>query len=308
MAAIKTRKEQPMAELLKKIKGNTYYIKGPVNTGIYIYDENRCIIVDTGNGDDWGRKIFKALESEGLKAQMIINTHSHADHFGGNRYLTKKTGAEVAASGIEAAIIRNPYLEPFYLYSAHPPKALQNKFLMGKESGVDRIIEPGELVIGTAKLEIVDLRGHSPGQVGVATPDGVLMTADAYFSAEIAEKYKLLYFTNIADTIDTLGRLKDSSYSYYLPCHGSLSEEVSGIAELNIRTVREIIDIIRWELVKPMTREQLGEGICEKFNLKLNQNQYYLNQSCLAAYLSYMTDEGMLKNYVEGCRMVWSVV
>jgi glyoxylase-like metal-dependent hydrolase (beta-lactamase superfamily II) len=297
-----------MGELLKKIKGSTYYIKGPVNTGIYIYDNNRCVIVDTGNGDDWGRKIYKVLEAEGLEAQMIINTHSHADHFGGNRLLLNRTGAEVAATGIEAAIITNPYLEPFYLYSAHPPKALQNKFLMGKETRVDRIIKPGELDVGTTKLDIIDLKGHSPGQIGVATPDGVIMTADAYFSAHIAEKYKFLYFTNIADTLDTLNRLKDTDYSYYLPCHGNLSSEVLDVIEINLRAMGEIIDIIRLELVKPMTREELGSRINHRFDLGLNQNQYYLNQSCLSAYLSYMTDEGMLQSYLEGYRMVWSVV
>ncbi len=297
-----------MGELLKKIKGDTYYIEGPVNTGVYVCGQNRCVVVDTGSSEDWGRKIYKAMEAEGLEISLIINTHSHADHFGGNNLLVKRTGAEVAATAIEAAIISNPYLEPFYLYSAHPPKFLQNKFLMGKESSVDRIIGPGKLQVEGAEIDIVDLKGHSPGQIGVGTPDGVLMTADACFSAQIAEKYKLLYFTNIGDTLDTLKWLAATSYSFYLPCHGDLESDIQRPVEVNLNAINEIMGIIRWELLKPMTREELGSAVSERLDLQLNRTQYYLNQSCLAAYLSYMTDRGMVKGRIEGHRMVWEAV
>ncbi|HOO11544.1 MAG TPA: MBL fold metallo-hydrolase [Bacillota bacterium] len=297
-----------MGELLKKIRGNTYYIEGPVNTGVYVYDKNCCIVVDTGSSEDWGRKIYKALEAEGLHLSLIINTHSHADHFGGNNLLVKRTGAEVAATAIEAAIISNPYLEPFYLYSAHPPKFLQNKFLMGKKSCVDRIIVPGKLEVEGAEVDIVDLKGHSPGQVGVGTPDGVLMTADACFSAQIAEKYKLLYFTNIGDTLDTLKNIRETDYSYYLPCHGDLETDIKELVDVNLNAINETISIIRWELLRPMTREELVNAVGERLDLRLNRSQYYLGQSCLSAYLSYMTDRSMVQGRIEGRRMVWEAV
>ena len=297
-----------MGELLKRIEGNTYYIEGPVNTGVYVYGNNRCMVVDTGSSEDWGRKIYKALEAEGLRLNLIINTHSHADHFGGNNLLVKRTGAEVAATAIEAAIISSPYLEPFYLYSAHPPKFLQNKFLMGKESPVDRIIAPGKLELEGAEVDIVDLKGHSPGQIGVGTPDGVLLTGDACFSAQIAQKYKLLYFTNIGDTLDTLKNIKETDYSYYLPCHGDLETDIKAVVDVNISAINEIMGIIRWELLRPMTREELANAVGERLDLQLNRSQYYLNQSCLAAYLSYMTDLGMVKGRIEGRRMVWEAV
>lgn len=297
-----------MGKLLERIKKDTYYIKGHVNTGVYVYDGDRCVVVDTGSSEDWGRKIYKALEAEGLELEMIINTHSHADHFGGNNLLIRRTGGEVAASAIEGVIISNPYLEPLYLYSAHPPKALQNRFIMGKESRVDRIIEPGSFPVGSARLQIVDLKGHSPSQIGVATPDGVLMTADAYFSVHIIEKYKLPYFVNIAEALDTLKWLKDTDYDFYLPCHGELSEDIQKEIDANIKVINEIMGVIRWTLMRPMTREELGAFIGEKYGLDINPTQYYLNQSTLAAYLSYMTDEGMLQSRIDGYRMVWEAI
>ncbi len=297
-----------MKKLFKNIGGNTYYIKGRVNTGIYVYDDNRCIIIDTGSGDDWGRKIYNVLKAAGLKGEFIINTHSHADHYGGNDILIKRIGAKVAASGIEGAIISNPYLEPFYLYSAHPPKALQNKLLMGKGSKVDITIKPGDSSLGPVDLQIVDLKGHSPGQIGVVTPDDILMTADAYFPAEIIEKYKLPYFSNIGDALATLEYLKGTDHSFYLPCHGVLAENIKDIIDINVKAIDETINIIRWALIKPMTREGLAAYIGEKLGLTLNDTQYYLNLSTISAYLSYMLSEGMLKSYIKGYKMLWEAV
>ncbi|MBA1334833.1 MAG: hypothetical protein HPY66_0453 [Firmicutes bacterium] len=296
-----------MGELLQRIKGDTYYIKGPVNAGVYIYEDRNCVIIDTGNDDDSGRKIFKTLEGEGLEASSIINTHSHADHFGGNRFLIKRTGAEVMATQIEAAIISNPYLEPFYLFSAHPLKKLQNKFLMGKESRVDRVIEPGVLDLGERTIEIIDLKGHSPGQIGIATPDGVLFTADAFFSSAIVDKYKLPYFTNLRDTIDTLNRLKQTDYEFYLPCHGECITEIKGEVDVNLRAIENTIDMLKQKLTVPMSREEIIALVCSEYGVDLNVSQYYLSQSCISAYLAYLTNEGVLTTIIEDYRMKWVI-
>ncbi len=294
-----------MSELLKKIKGNTYYVKGPVNAGIYLYDSSRCVVIDTGLDDDAGRKILKATEQEGWTIDTIINTHAHADHFGGNSFLVRRTGARVVASGIEGAIIRHPYLEPFYLYSAHPMESLRNKFLMGKESPVDGCLDTGEMDLGGEKLDIVDLKGHSPGQIGVATPDNVLFTADAYFSSSIIQKYRLPYFTNIRDTVNTLDSLGEMHYEYYLPCHGDCATDISEEIEMNLKAIYHTMDLIGIIASGAVSREQVVSAIVREYNIKLHPGQYYLTLSSVSAYLSYMTDEGMLESILDDNLLKW---
>ena len=102
---------------IKKITETTYYIPGPTNIGIYRND-NQVILIDSGNDETAGRKIFRLLEKEDWNLKAIINTHSNADHIGGNNYLQKKTGCGIMATSIERTFIEHPHLEPLFLWGA----------------------------------------------------------------------------------------------------------------------------------------------------------------------------------------------
>jgi glyoxylase-like metal-dependent hydrolase (beta-lactamase superfamily II) len=54
--------------------------------GIYLCEGNEAILIDSGLDKDSGKKILKLLESRGFSLKFIINTHSNADHTGGNRF------------------------------------------------------------------------------------------------------------------------------------------------------------------------------------------------------------------------------
>ena len=119
-----------MAKLtLEHIKGNTYYIPSPTNVGVYLENEN-AILIDSGNDKEAGRQILRLLEERGLRLKLIINTHSNADHIGGNAYLQERTNCQIAATRLEAAFINDPILEPSLLYGGFPNISINNKFLM----------------------------------------------------------------------------------------------------------------------------------------------------------------------------------
>ena len=114
---------------LIQISDSTYYIPGATATGV-VRSENRAIPIDTGLDKESGRRILRLIQKNGLDAAAIINTHSHADHFGGNSFIVRRTDAKVYAPAIEAGIIQYPYLEPLYLFSAHPVNEMMSRFLM----------------------------------------------------------------------------------------------------------------------------------------------------------------------------------
>lgn len=284
-----------MALELKQIRGNTYYLKGSVNSGVYIIDDNKCILIDTGLDETIGRQILRVLEGANLIPTAIINTHSHADHFGANAVVKQRSGARVYATPFEKAVIENPYLEPFYLFSAAPFRELENKFLMGIPCRVDSAIEFPDLEFDDFPVKIIPLKGHSPQQIGVATPDNVLFAADSYFSPEIIDKYKLPYFSDITNTLKTLESLKTSEYAYYLPCHGEVTTAPQKAIDKNISAIQDTRELILEMLNTPMTREEIMAVVVERYNIKLSSTQYVLTLSAVSAYLSHLKNENLLK-------------
>ena len=91
-----------MYELIK-LTEHDYYIDCPSKIGIYKRDNGEVFCIDSGNSRDTGKKVLRIINENGWTLKAVLNTHSHADHIGGNAYLQSKTGCKVFAYGMEKA-------------------------------------------------------------------------------------------------------------------------------------------------------------------------------------------------------------
>ena len=89
---------------LAQVSEKCYYINCSAKIGVYVADEAHVYLVDSGNDKDAGRKVRQILDKNGWRLTAILNTHSNADHIGGNRYLQEQTGCKVYSGGIETAV------------------------------------------------------------------------------------------------------------------------------------------------------------------------------------------------------------
>ena len=122
---------------LHQITQSAYYIESPAKIGLIRLNETDVCLIDSGNDKDAGRKVRQILDANGWKLKAIYNTHSNADHIGGNKYLQTQTGCDIFAPGMERDFTVHPLLEPSFLYGGFPPKDLRHKFLMAQESEAD---------------------------------------------------------------------------------------------------------------------------------------------------------------------------
>ncbi len=277
-----------MEELIKLGK-KTYCLKQPVNIGFYLLNDQDVCVIDSGNSKDYGVMISKIIENKGWNLKYIINTHSHADHIGGNRYLQNKYNCRIFSSKTERYFIENPELEPTFLYGASAINELHNHFLEADKSICEDISE-----IKIDGLEIIDLKGHCYEMIGVVTSDDVLFLGDAYTSAEILKKYTIQYIYDVNNYLEKLNYLLTTNYKYYVPSHGEIEGNPKDTIYDNIKAV-ELIEKTVLEYAKDgILYSNLINKLFEHFHIKVNLVQYYLISATIKAYLSKLKNENKI--------------
>ena len=286
---------------LNHITGGSYYIQSPSKMGLVKLSDTDVCLIDSGNDKDAGRKVRQLLDANGWHLTAIYNTHSNADHIGGNRYLQGQTKCKIYAQGIECDITRHPVLEPAFLYGGFPPKDLRHKFLMAQESDAKELT-PDVLPEGFALLQ---LPGHFFHMVGFRSPDDVVYLADCLSSRETLDKYQIGFVYDVAAYLDTLEKVKTMQAAAFVPAHAEVTEDIAPLAQYNIDKVLEIADHMVELCAEPVIFEELLKKLFDDYGLTLTFEQYVLVGSTVKSYLAWLKDTGRLTALFEDNRLLW---
>ena len=125
--------------ILIPLADRVWVLPGGVNIGVLANDDGQIVLVDTGLNESSAKKALKAVREElGSEVVAVLTTHAHADHFGGNATIVKRTGAVVHAPKFDEAFLRYPLLQPASLFGgADPLDTLRGNFLLAEASPVD---------------------------------------------------------------------------------------------------------------------------------------------------------------------------
>lgn len=289
---------------LEKVGSNSYYIQSPAKIGVYVRDNNEVFLIDSGNDKDAGRRIKKIIESNGWDLKGILVTHSNADHIGGCNYLQKQTGCKVFSEKMERAITENPFIEPSFLYGGYPFKELRNKFLVAQPSeciGFDDEDFPKE-------VEIIEIPGHFFDMVAYKIPDGTVFLADCMFSKEILDKYKIPFVYDVEKYIETLEMVKNIEGKIFIPSHALPQEDVRELADYNIQNVNKTSTLLKEICKEKVSFDNLLKEVFDRYELKMDFNQYVLVGSTVRSFLSWLKDKGELEAIIEENMILWKTV
>lgn len=292
-----------MYELIQ-ISEHDYYIQSPAKIGLVKLNDTEVCLIDSGNDKDAGRKVRKILDEHEWTLKAIYNTHSNADHIGGNKYLQGQTGCKIYAPGIECDFTRHPILEPSLLYGGYPCKDLRHKFLLAQESGVEYLTKE-TLPEG---FELIPLPGHFFDMAGFRTPDDNVYLADCLSSRETLEKYQIGFIYDVAAYLNTLEKVKTLKARLFVPAHAEAAEDITELAQYNIDKVNEIADKIVSLCKEPLGFEVILQRLFTEYGLVMNFEQYVLVGSTVRSYLAWLKDTGRLNAVFEKNLLLWEKI
>ena len=289
-----------MYELIQ-VAENSYYIQSPAKIGLVKLNENEVCLIDTGNDKDAGKKIKKVLDANGWTLKAIYNTHSNADHIGGNQNLQKQTGCKIYAPGIECDFTNHPILEPAYLYGGCPPKDLRHKFLLAQESKAEYLNKD----VLPEGIEIIELPGHFFDMVGFRTSDDVVYLADCLSSKETLDKYQISVLYDVESYLKTLEMVKNMKAKMFVPSHAEPTEDIRELVQYNIDKVYEIAEKIVDICKEPQSFEVILQKLFAEYNLKMTFEQHVLVGSTVRSYLAWLKDQGRLDIVFDNNMLLW---
>lgn len=282
---------------MEQLAEGVYVAPGGTNIGVILADDGRAVLIDTGLNDTPARKVLRAVQDE-LKTEVraILTTHGHADHFGGNAFVVKRTGATVYAPDIDELTLRHPIMQTVMLYGgADPVDTLRTRFLVADDSPVHGILTSGSHVVEGVDIEIVSLPGHSINQMGFVV-NGVFFCADVVFPEATLVKYPIPYLFGLTDHLDALDFALTVECSWVVPGHGPTTPQIDSLVQRNREAIDTVIGAILDGLDRPRLADEISADLFRRLDAPVDDEQaYFLLRPTVSAYLAHLQRNGEIE-------------
>ena len=292
----------------RKFKKNIYIVPGsPVS--LVVKCDDSVWLVDPGMGRDRSSIVKEALFRLGINSYKILLSHCHYDHI---EALSGFIGKKVYVSILEAGILMDPLIRETVTYGHNPlPRLLGLNRLFFKDLGINVIKYPLPEKIDC--LELVDLRGHSPGLLGLKLGDDAVFLADSLFGDRLLMRvgipYHLDLYTALYRLESTVKAFADEGYRAILS-HGPVVEgkKFRRLVDLNIERIKKVIEFTEELLSKSYyTLEQLTINILKHLGAEPTPSNIYLGLVPVNSILNKLYQDPGLEYIIKDSGVKWRI-
>lgn len=290
---------------LHHVRGNSFFCSGRLSIGVYV-NNNVALLIDSGIDRETAKSVNQTLVEAGYTVGAIINTHHHPDHCTGNAFFQKMyPNLKIYTTEYEKIFIENPHIGPIaFCCGACPFSGIRSKFLEAEASIITNTIEhyhDQTISIFGQEFKIITLPGHTPGSIGIITPDNVLYCGDAFFGEETLNKHGLLFYTKIDDSLASLKKLETLQIDACVFYHGGIAQEIASVArhheERILKTKQAMLSLL--PPASSFSMDQLVQAVMLHYKIPENITQFILTRTAVHAYVAQLELEKQIELVVQ---------
>ncbi|WP_230972209.1 MBL fold metallo-hydrolase [Archaeoglobus neptunius] len=213
--------------MYRRIHKNIYQIKpGRLSSHCYLITADLNVLIDSGTARDFP-KLERELSEIGMKVKdidIVINTHEHFDHIGGNLFLQENS---VIMAHRHAAVKIIYGDDEVMMCRTHGQKPVGYRVHVWLNNG-------DAIDLGSSFLRVLHTPGHTSGSICLYEPrNRILFSGDTLFSSgTLSTIYRS---GSLGEYFNSLRRIKTMKIDLLLPGHG----RISGNAEMDIEKTIE---------------------------------------------------------------------
>nr|WP_238351054.1 MBL fold metallo-hydrolase [Kribbella shirazensis] len=204
---------------------------------------SELVLLDAGIASTPESSTAPELASLGLglpDLTLVVNSHAHPDHMGGNAVLRRHSGARFAAPALEAGWLEDNERLVNELWGSDPDAmALSDAErselfeMLDERVRIDVLLRDGDRLPGERPLQVITTSGHSPGHIAVLdetsrtlfTFDDVQGRGRPYLDSSL---WLAPLYTDVERYTNGLTRLLALDFDLLVPSHGDAIDATAG--------------------------------------------------------------------------------
>jgi glyoxylase-like metal-dependent hydrolase (beta-lactamase superfamily II) len=208
------------------------------------------VLLDSGVSGTPETSVRPELAEAGLAIEdisLVVNSHAHPDHMGGNSVLAAVAAPVFAGPAAEAAWLEDNDLLIDQLWEPNPDayrlsadERAELVGLLGQRPRVERLLRDGDRIeLTEGALTVVTTSGHSPGHIALHdAARGLLFTFDDVQGAGVpiarTDTWLAPLYHDVRRYRAGLHRLADLDFSLMVPAHGDPLDAEAGHARIEL--------------------------------------------------------------------------